>query len=302
MQQYLNIVVRDQNAINSLKPTSSSAFNFAKLKEMESTSKNHSHRLRPIDSKISVDTSEVLALHIRIFKSVGLWPPDKRNCLNSLHMFLAFGVGAFGFSAILLGTIPYVNSIKQVVDNLMISSSVVLAAIKGIIVYYNKPKLLQLIGMLKDLDTFITKNEEKSIITVILRDCKSIANMFLAVYISAWIVLAAHSVFAVDDRTKIWSSTTLYPFEFAQLRSVYWIVLIFEALANLLLCITDGMTDTYGAILSNILGAHIDVLGQKLNSLGGKENTLNRINAELTEAEIESELKTCVNIYVQCKR
>lgn len=80
---------------------------------MESPPVNKSHRLQPIESKVIVDTSKVLDLHIRIFNLVGLWPSAKRTYLNSLHMFVAFGIGAFGFSAILLGTVPYLNSVKQ---------------------------------------------------------------------------------------------------------------------------------------------------------------------------------------------
>lgn len=214
-----------------------------------------------------VDSKKALNGHIAVFKVFGLWPSINPTALNHLHLICTFCFSSLGFLITLLIIIPYMNSMKQVIDNLLVSCSVFLAGVKGIIVYMKQSKLQKLFKLIQELDGQITDKNEEEKMKIILNECKNIRNIFIISYLSAWIVLLMHSVWA-DEEKKYWSSTYLLPFRIAHNRFVYWSVLMFQAIANLCLCLTDAMTDTYGVILGSILGGHLDVLGMKLHALG----------------------------------
>lgn len=82
------------------------------------------------------------------------------------------------------------------------------------------------------------------------------------------------------------SSTFLYPNAFLHQQAIYLGGIVFQSISNLFLVTVDIMVDTYGASLLYVLGGHIDVLGQRLQSLGNgcnKYDDYRREEANLVE-------------------
>lgn len=247
-------------------------------------------------------SKNVLSGQILIFKFFGLWPSVNPKFYHYLHTAIAFYLLSIGFIVSLGISIAFVKSIKQAIDNLIVSSSVILAFIKGINVYFNKTKLIKLFEMLKQVDDQCSCENEIKKLQKMYLDSKILFNLFLSTYITAWIVLAFQSMWASKDKV-FWSSTALYPHEINQNKIVYWLLLMFQGFANFLLVILVAATDTYGVILNHILDGHIDVLASRLEALGSdKYAHLEQSFGKMQKRMCDFALENCVRTYFTCLR
>lgn len=250
-----------------------------------------------------INTQQIFNLHIRIYKIFGAWPPKNPGILNRLHMLLAHDINAIGLLVTFLVVIPFYSSIEGIAANLMISSVLIVIGIKTILIYYKKPKILQVFEIIKELDDRVTSKEEAAYLNHVIRECKIITKLFLVAYCSCWIFLVIVCIFTTAEK-RLWPSTSLFPHEIAQHEWLYWIVFGFQVQFNLLLCFTAAASDTFGVFLCNILGGHLDVLGNKLRSLGTENinvaSVVNRNDSKTGRADLQSGLISLIEIHKNC--
>lgn len=247
-----------------------------------------------------METINLLKPHKIAFEIIGIWSLQ-RNILSCLHITFAFYFITLGFIATLFISILFVGSMKQAVDNLIVSSSTVLALIKGIIFYYKHPKhveIYEVIGQL-DRDIDLYSPAEVAIMKRVNKFASILFHAYGICYIIAWFVLAIQSVFESDEKV-FWSSTALYPGAIGQNRIIYWIVFVFQAFANFVLVILVFICDTYGIIVTMILSSNMDILSTRLRNLGSIKANIGKIREESKSAESIDQsiaLKKCAEKY-----
>lgn len=246
-----------------------------------------------------MDTLKLLRPHKFLFKFFGIWLQE-RNLLSFLHVSIAFYLITLVLIFTLFTSILFVSSKKQAIDNLIVSSSSVLALLKGIVFHLNYSKNLQIFKSIQKLDKDIEwrSQTETSIIARVIRAATLLFRIFAATYISAWISLLIQNILGSSEKV-FWSSTALYPGEISQDRVLYWVVLIFQGLSNLELVFLVFSFDTYGFIITMILSAHFDVLTERLRNLGSKKNIANpTTSSQLIDST--TNLKECVKRFYVC--
>lgn len=143
------------------------------------------------------------------------------------------------------------------------------------------------------LNNQVKKPREVIYVKAIIRECQMITKIIIVVYESAITFQAVYNFFAdVDD--AFWPSTAFYPFEFAQLKLVYWIVFIFQGIADFNMCLSGTALDTCGVFLINILGSTIEVLRYKLRTLGTIDNQ--------KSVDFKKKLVSCIEFHKKCLR
>lgn len=242
-----------------------------------------------------MNSYKIVQSHIWIYKHFGLWPPNKPSCLYSIFTAFAIGFIYLGFPIQILSSILFVTSVNQAVDNLVITSSLLMAGIKGVNVFLNRKKLKQLFEMLAKLDNDIKTKDEEEMFRDIFNDCRNLLKIFLFSYLSAWSCLALQIYWSNTDQI-LWSSTLMYPIEAFKARPIYLGVWCYQCFSNFCICVIDASADTYGVVLNHILGGHIEVLGKRLRHLGHSGKSKNS-DVESTAALIE-----CVKTYTLCLR
>lgn len=255
----------------------------------------------------SVDSVKALKYQFIMFQYLGIWPPNPPTWSSHLYTFVAFYMLSAGFIGSLAASIIFVKSMKQVIDNLIVSSSVLLVVIKGIIIYFTKPKALNVLKLMRELDARVDGDDEESVLAVIYDQSGKLLKLFLGAYMTAWVALAFQSLWA-DKEESFWSSTALYPYEISQNKIVYWLVLMFQGFANFVECILVAAADTYGVILYHILGGHVEVLALRLKKLGFKR-IVGKVEPDVITSDAINDgrqynagLKECVQTYIVCIR
>lgn len=252
-------------------------------------------RMQPLRPAICVNTRQIFNYHIKIFKTFGIWLPKSPSHLDRLHTLLAFSGSGFLLIITIISTIPLLSSLNAIIDNLLLFSIILLVWMKGIIVLYNKPKIMELFEMFDELNRQIRDHGEEAYAVAVIRECRVVLKIIIYSYFPAVSLLALSNILS-DRGEGFWLSTALYPFEFAQLQWVYWSVFIFQGITNVINCFCATALDTYGVLLCNILGCHMDVLKYKLRTMGSSYVKNERDN------DFRSELIVCIEYQRQCMR
>lgn len=170
------------------------------------------------------------------------------------------------------------------------SSIMLLNCIKGLIVYLRKPKLEQLLKKINELDEQSTKQEEITILNVIINEGQLVTKLINIFYFSSFPCLAFYNIMADYDE-RFWSSTAFYPYDFARKPCVYCTVFVFQALANFSILFMAMATDTYPALFCGILASHVDVLRYKLRTMG----TINEVHKKVKNIAVNTDKTTVEN-------
>lgn len=232
-----------------------------------------------------MDSRDVLKWHIRVFKFCGLWPPEDGSILYSMWVVFFTLTVNIGFPVSQLICVLYVDSVNAAVDHLLITSTVIMAAIKGVNVLAKKKIFVELLHLMKQLDETITPQEHDNIFKKKFRNSNRLLSLFCVCYIGCWTCVSIQVIMSKPEH-RLMSSTFLYPNAFLHQQAIYLGGIVFQSISNLFLVTVDIMVDTYGASLLYVLGGHIDILGQRLQSLGNgcnKYDDYRREEANLVE-------------------
>lgn len=250
-----------------------------------------------------MDPLKVLKYQILIFKAFGLWS-NKRTIWNRLHLLFAFYFISIGFILTIITSLLFVNSMKQVVDHLIVLNSTVLAFLKGLVFYFKYTKHMQFFEIIEKLNKEINfqSNTESTIMKTAKKFIDILSYGFAVCYLFAWISLAIQSSFSGGEQ-MFWTSTAFYPGNISQNRIIYWIIFMFQGFANLVLVIATFACDTYGIIVIMMLNGYIDVLSSRLKSLGSDKMQLDADGTSPRSSQIidaSFELVECVKIFYTC--
>lgn len=203
---------------------------------------------------------------IRPFELFGIWPKRPSHPLYHIWTLIIFLIVGIAFPLSQLINCFFVDSIEAFVGILLVTSTVTVVVIKSVIIYKKRTKLMKILKILKNLDADVHETDHIEIVNLVLRQCKKIYFLFLFIYVFACVILT-FQVCLVPPEYRMWPSTILYPYKWAKIHTIYIGGIVFQGIANTLICIFSGSGDTYGIILSNILVAHIQIFCKKLEKL-----------------------------------
>lgn len=214
----------------------------------------------------SVDS---LKYHILSFRVCGLWRIENGSRLYDCWSAIFLTVVAFGFPFSQLMCFIFVDSVNGFVEQLLLTSTTIIAALKGFNIFVRKRKLAKLFEILNGMDdeVAIEPTKYRQVFDPLRKFFSIMSVMFLCTYGMAWVILAVQVIFSTPEKRAGWSSTYLYPSEYLHKPSIYVSGLFYQGASNFILCTADAAFDTFPVILLNILVGHIDVLKIQLQEI-----------------------------------
>lgn len=184
----------------------------------------------------------------------------------------------------------FVSSIKDVIETLMVCSTCALASVKGVIVMSKKRKLLELFSILDQLDVAgIRTDDHRKMIELAIRESRSLIYLLCCCY---YFGVCSAFVFCLmgNEPKLLWPAWFPFiPYEDGD--RVFYVLLVYQYICSMFAALIDSSLDVYGSALNKTLGAHLDVLGMRLRSLGEQKSDPPQLDAELNE---------CVEYYSIC--
>lgn len=242
-----------------------------------------------------MDSSKALKYHFKTFTMAGLWPKEGAGSFHFYHIwtvvvFLVLGL-LFPFSQIL--NIFFANSIMEMVDRSVITSSVVVVVIKALSLYANRKGFSEFLELLQELDGEITEVSHITQLNSAIKVGHRLYFTYLYPYVSTCVLLIFQTIYSRPE-IRLWSSTYAYPFEWAQQTHIYVSGLFIQGISNTCIVIFAVAADTYGVVLIHIVSTHISILHDRLERLGKSENQ--------STDEHYNELIQCCKIYERILR
>lgn len=207
----------------------------------------------------------MLKYHILMFRICGLWSYKNSSWLYDCWTMIFSVVVAICFPLTQLACVLFVETVDEIVEHLILSSTVAMVSVKAFNVLIQKRKLVQLFDDLKSMDenVAIESGKYREIFENVSKKCNFLSQSFFGAYIMSWSILFLQIFISkVEDRG--WWSTHLFPSPFLQQPLVYWSGMVYQAASNLIICTFAAAADTYVVVLINILVGHIDALKVQL--------------------------------------
>lgn len=216
-----------------------------------------------------MDSSKALKFHIKTFRVAGVWPSEtsSRSLLYDIWTVLVLIVLGFFFPISQILNIFFAHSIMEMVERLVITSSVVVVVLKGMAIYSTRKGLNEFFEINKGLDSEIRDDSQILQMNKTIKIGHQLYFSYLYPYISTCVLLVFQTIYSKPE-SRMWSSTYAYPFEWAQQTNIYVGGMFVHGIANTCIVIFAVAADTYGVILLQILSTHIDILQERLKFLG----------------------------------
>lgn len=216
-------------------------------------------------------SNDLFRTHVKVLKVLGLLAPKNRSIIHYFHVSILFYFFTILFLSTLFTSVLFISSTKQVVDNLIVTTSSISAFLRGIIFYLNSKERIEMFKVMKELDDGISSKTgpEKNIMNSVYRRARTLFRMFLTCYCMAVGFLWIQSFYGKKNEI-FWSSTTLYPNGINKIQSLYWTFYFVQGLGTTMMTILSCILDTYQFMLLMILNGHTDVLVHRLKKIGSK--------------------------------
>lgn len=217
-----------------------------------------------------MDSSKALKYHIKTFQVAGVWPTSLASPYSLLYqvwavlIFLALGI-LFPLSQIL--NIFFAQSVAEMVDRSVITSSVVIVVVKGAVLHTTQKGLNQYFKLIKRLDSEVQDEKDIEQMNKTITIGHQLYFSYLYPYISTCVLLVFQTVYSKPEN-RMWYSTYAYPFDWAKRSNVYVCGLFLQGFANTCIVLFAVAVDTYGVVMLQILSTHIGILQERLKSLG----------------------------------
>lgn len=235
----------------------------------------------------------VMNYHLKVWKVCGIWTHPDQPRWYPLYAFLLFGI-VFGiFPMCIVLNLIWVTSLNQVIETLLICSTCVLAAFKGICVLAKKSDLLELFKIVHKMDDFLKTEEQRDIVRYAVKQSMSLVYLLSGCYYGGCNA-ALLLTLITPNWILLWPSW--YPFlTYESGDRIFFVLLVYQYICSHFMAFMDTACDVYGSALNKVLGAHLDALGLRLKNLGvaGDQFGVDRKQWEL-------ELNDCVEYYGMC--
>lgn len=249
---------------------------------------------------------DAMKFHIKVWRILGLWPPSTTISpawtliLYRVYSFFFFGIFFVLFTASLLMNLVFVANISEVVDTLLVSSTVLLATLKGFCIISKLSKLRETFDIINRLDDFVINDEQRLIIGESMKTSRRLVVMLSCCYycgVTSGLILSI-----VGSELKLMWPAWYPGIPWQDDMKWFWIILLFQFVASMLIAVMDSSADVYGTAMSNLLSAHLDSLSLRLKAFGNTTRLESNKIETNRSLKLELEIKECVIYYRTCIR
>lgn len=257
--------------------------------------------MNPTKQRITIQS---MRYHIIVWTVCGLWNIAGDPLWYRIYKFFLTLIFYFLYPLCIAIQLMFTESFNEMIDILLILPTAC-AGVKGFFVILKRKKIKALFRLMEDMDQLIDSDEHRHVLDVQLNGSILLVKILSCIYYST-VVSSFLVAFLAEERRFIWQS--YYPFDHQHNLGIYYFFLLFQLMASFLVSFIYSSLDVYGSALYKMLGAHIDILGDKLRHLGTIKS-LAKVQAaygavELSEAmksaKYASDLKQCVLYHNYC--
>lgn len=253
----------------------------------------------------AIETSsslEVMSFHLRAWKICGLWPNVDDSRPYTAYTFLLWTSCFIVFPLLIAMQLIFAATLKEFIEIALILPTA-MVGVKGALIIINRKKLLALFALMRRLDSVVTLDEHKATVQEQIRGSRFLLLLLSGEYI---ISMAANILVPLlsTERVLMFGLPRFDPIDYKNSAVGFWFIIGYQAIACSMIAFTSVSMDVYGLALFKIVGAHIDVLGDKLERIGRTAEPVNKVwnRDDKWQRFNEMELNNCIEYHNLCIR
>lgn len=241
---------------------------------------------------------------------VGLWQWQSQPRLYHAYTMFVTALFYILFPFLIAVKLFFTDDISEIIAVFKYGPTL-LSGIKLIIIIQKRDMILEILDILQQLDErnntadVYRRRFEKAI-----KKVRNIIKMLIVVYYTSTICDYLLPLLNTERALMI---VSWLPFDPTARRDVYHLVMLYQLIGTLLTATIMQSTDVFGASIYCIVGAHLNILGERIKALGKyskifKFSTTYRqkcgkqreIDEQLKKSELQ--LNDCIETYSMCIR
>lgn len=234
--------------------------------------------------------------HIFVWKTIGAWDLPGRPRWYTVWCALVYAIFFVFYPGCMLVQLAFVGTLDEMISILLIVPSAA-AGVKGFFVILQREPLRRVFELLQRMDDEHVHTEAHR--EVILRQVSG--SMMLVKFMSAFYYSTAVSglVMAVMSPVRRLLYESWYPVDYQSSTAAYYTWLMFQWVCSFIVSFSYSSLDIYGPAMYRVLGAHVEVLRQRLDAIGN-EGGMGGEKAKHRDAANRKEMASCVDYHNLC--
>lgn len=264
----------------------------------------------PILSHSTMDKQvSMLAMryHIFVWKVIGAWDLPGRPKWYTVWCGLVYAIFFIFYPGCMLVQMKFVATLGEMIDILLIVPSAA-AGVKGFFVILQRHRLRRVFDQLQRMDEeHLRTDAHRQLIMRQVRGSMSLVKFMSAFYYSTAVAGLGMAVMSPVRRLLYQS---WYPIDYRSSTAAYYTWLMFQWVCSFIVSFAYSSLDIYGPAMYKVLGAHLEVLRERLNAIGDTKFT-NRKNSDGKDVRTWShksfrdgadrkEMASCVDYHNMC--
>lgn len=245
--------------------------------------------------------------HVTSWKLVGLWHWNGQPRFYPYYTVVVSLLFCILFPLAMAMELIFADDISEIINIIMFLPTA-LGGLKAFLIIRKRPVILEMFDLLQELDEQQLRTEPyRNLVRLGIEHSRRFIRVLIVVYFTSGISDYI-SPLLKTERVLMW--TAWYPFDTTARLAVYHSVLLYQFVATLYTATIIQSTDVFGGSIYCVVGAHLDVLGERIKGLGTKRTDLfnfstqrmKRAEPNQLRLEAETELKDCVRTHKLCVR
>lgn len=244
--------------------------------------------------------------HITSWKLVGLWQWDHHPRFYKLYILIVSILFYILFPFLMAVQLFYIEDLSELMDIIMILPTV-LGGLKGLLIVQKRHMILEVFDILRQLDDQLTTDRYRDLVASAIKRSRRIIRTLIVWYFTT-VISGYISPLLKPEMELMWVSW--FPFDTSARRDVYHLVLLYQFIATLYMATIIQSTDVFGGSIYCIVGAHLDVLGERITALGARSEFSKlsydehrrkyRKKQWMLMKRSESQLNDCIKTHLLC--
>lgn len=235
--------------------------------------------------------------HLRAWKLCGLWPSQDDSRLYTGYTYVLWTICFIVFPLLIGMQLFFADSLGEFIEIALILPTA-MVGVKGALIIYNRKKLLALFQLMRQLDSFVTIDVHKATVQDEVRGSRFLLLLLSGEYIASMTANILVPLLSAD-RVLMFGLPRFDPIDYKHSTVGFYCVIGYQIVACSVIAFTSVSMDVYGLALFKIVGAHVDVLGDKLERVGRTGGSEGMIEIDRIRSN-EMELQHCIEYHHLC--
>ncbi|CAD7086948.1 unnamed protein product, partial [Hermetia illucens] len=198
------------------------------------------------------------------WKFQGLYTVESYRFYHTIHMAMIFIVINITSSVMFIGQLFFVESLKDLLSNLIMGICVIICGYKYFVILMMRPHLIRIRGVLEQLDARPTTETQRSYMKIICKRCNNMTWIVLLCYLA---VNALFEISAALSHREYLAFPVWVPYDWTKSATLYWMTWLYQVIAQFTLCVQQAANDITGPAYLYVLNTHLRITMERIESI-----------------------------------